>query len=91
MTLYTTIIMLLFITLAALAINLPFGYLRGGVKKLSFMWFFYIHAPIPAIFIMRRLAGFSIKYVPIFIVGAIIGQVIGRRFYTRRQPEIINE
>ncbi len=91
MNLFITIILLLLITLAAFALNLPFGYYRGGTKKFSFMWFLYIHAPIPAIFVMRTLAGFSIKYVPIFIIGAIAGQVIGRRYYSKQQPEIIPE
>lgn len=89
MTLQVTILGLILITTATFALNLPFGYYRGGTAKFSFMWFLYIHAPIPAIFVLRTLAGFSIKYVPIFIVGAILGQVIGRRYYMKQQPQII--
>lgn len=89
MTLQVTIFGLILITTATFALNLPFGYYRGGTAKFSFMWFLYIHAPIPAIFVLRTLAGFSIKYVPIFIVGAIVGQVIGRRYYMKQQPQVI--
>ncbi len=89
MSLQVTIIGVVLITTATLALNLPFGYYRGGTSKFSFMWFLYIHAPIPAIFVLRTLAGFSIKYVPIFIIGAILGQVIGRRYYMKQQPVII--
>ncbi len=89
MTLLATIIGVILITTATFALNLPFGYYRGGTAKFSFMWFLYIHAPIPVIFVLRTLAGYSIKYVPIFIIGAILGQVIGRRYYMKQQPVII--
>ena len=72
------------ITLAALVLNLPFGYLRGGTRRLSFMWFLYIHLPIPAIFVLRTQAGVSFKAVPIIIIGAIVGQIIGSRIYNLR-------
>ncbi len=72
------------ITVAALILNLPFGYLRGGTRKFSFMWFLYIHLPIPAIFLLRTSAGVGFKAVPVIVIGAIIGQVIGSRVYNLR-------
>jgi hypothetical protein len=72
------------ITVAALVLNLPFGYLRGGTRKFSFMWFLYIHLPIPAIFLLRTSAGVGFKAVPVIVIGAIIGQVIGSRVYNFR-------
>jgi hypothetical protein len=71
------------ITLAALALNLPFGYLRGKTRRLSIMWFFYIHIPIPFIFLLRTASGLGLKYVPIIAVGAVIGQWLGGRINTR--------
>jgi hypothetical protein len=40
-------------------LNLPFGWLREGVKKFSAKWFAYVHAPIPLIVVMRIFAGIS--------------------------------
>lgn len=71
------IILLALVTLAALVLNLPFGYMRAKTKKLSVMWFLYIHVPIPFIFILRTLAGFGIQFIPIIAAGAIIGQLLG--------------
>ncbi len=73
------ILVLLMLVAAALALNLPFGYLRSRTKKLSIMWFLYIHLPIPFIFVLRTLAGFGVKFVPIIAAGAIIGQLLGGR------------
>lgn len=88
-TVWHSIILLLGITLAAFVLNLPFGYLRAGAKKLSVKWFLYIHLPIPFIFVLRNLAGFSVRYIPIIAVGAILGQLIGGKF--NNQPKTVNE
>lgn len=68
---------LLLITLFALAINLPFGYLRFKTKKFSLMWFLYIHLPIPFIFLLRTYAGLDYRVIPIIAMGAIAGQMLG--------------
>ena len=47
---YSVATLTLMVTMAALVLNLPFGYLRMNTRKLSFMWFVYIHLPIPAEF-----------------------------------------
>lgn len=60
-----------------LALNLFFGYLRAKTKKLSFKWFLYIHLPIPFIFASRMLAHLNFRYIPIFVVAALLGQVLG--------------
>ncbi len=70
--------------LAAFVLNLPFGYFRVNTKKFSVQWFLYIHLPIPFIFVLRRLAGYSIKIVPLLIIGAVAGQLIGGRFNKTR-------
>ena len=62
-----------------LLINIPFGRARANTKKYSLRWFLYIHIPIPIIFIARTLSHVGIKYIPIFVVAAVAGQIIGGR------------
>lgn len=76
---YSVLTLTIFVTMAALVLNLPFGYLRMNTRKLSLMWFAYIHLPIPAIFLLRNMAGLSYKFIPIIVVGAVAGQFIGGR------------
>ncbi len=60
-----------------LLINLPFGYLRAKKKKYSFLWFLYIHIPIPLIFVARTFSHIEFKYIPIFVLAALAGQILG--------------
>ncbi|MBM4135717.1 MAG: hypothetical protein FJ241_02680 [Nitrospira sp.] len=60
-----------------LLLNLPLGYARVRTKRYSLRWFLCIHVPIPFIFIARTLSNLDIKYIPIFIFVAIIGQFFG--------------
>lgn len=63
-------------------INLPFGYLRGKSRKYSFKWFLYIHIPIPFVLFLRAISNIEYKYIPLFVIAAIIGQVMGSRVQT---------
>ncbi len=58
-------------------LNMPFGYLRGKTKRYSFKWFLCIHMPIPFIVLARILSHLDIRYIPFFVLAAIIGQVWG--------------
>jgi hypothetical protein len=60
-----------------LLLNLPFGYARAKAKRYSFRWFLYIHVPILLIFIARTFSHVQFKYIPIFVVAAVIGQILG--------------
>jgi hypothetical protein len=60
-----------------LLLNLPFGYARARARKYSLRWFLYIHAPIPFIFVARTLSHIQIIYIPIFVVAAVVGQILG--------------
>jgi len=60
-----------------LLLNLPFGYARAKTRKYSFRWFLYIHIPIPLIFIARTISHISIKFIPFFVLAAVIGQILG--------------
>jgi hypothetical protein len=57
-------------------LNVPFGYMRGRARSLP-VKLLCIHLPIPLVFLGRLLSGLDFKYVPIFIAGAVIGQVWG--------------
>lgn len=58
-------------------INLFFGFLRNGTRKFSLAWFLCIHLPIPLIFFSRVSSHLSFRYIPFFVVAAVIGQVLG--------------
>jgi hypothetical protein len=74
---------LLGVTLLALLINLPFGYLRQNCEKFTFAWYFYIHISIPVIIFLRIKAGFSWHFIPITLAAAVTGQLIGGRINRR--------
>jgi hypothetical protein len=65
---------------AAFLGNLPLGYLRQGVRKLSFKWFFYIHVSIPFIILLRMYMGLSYWFIPFSLGSAVAGQLAGGRF-----------
>ncbi|MEW6419529.1 MAG: hypothetical protein AB1480_15675 [Nitrospirota bacterium] len=60
-------------------LNLPFGYARTKTKRYSLRWFLYIHVPIPFIFIARTFSHIDMKYIPIFVLAAITGQILGSK------------
>ena len=63
----------------ALVVNLPFGYLRAGQRPRSLKWFLYIHIPIPFVVMTRYVFELGIKFVPVSLVGAVLGQYLGGR------------
>lgn len=63
--------------LLAFGVNVPLGYLRAGVQKLSWRWFAYVHLSIPLIATCRILSGYGWVVAPLLIVAAIIGQLLG--------------
>jgi hypothetical protein len=73
-------------------VNLPFGYWRAGLRKLSPRWFVAIHAPIP-IAIGLRFAlgiGFQPKVLPLFVLAYFTGQWLGARLGARKAPKSPN-
>jgi hypothetical protein len=78
------VLLLTGLILVALAINIPFGYLRQGAEKFTFAWYFYVHISIPLIIYLRIKSGFSWKFIPLTLGGAVLGQIIGGRLRRRR-------
>jgi hypothetical protein len=71
--------------LFAVIINLPLGYLRQNYEKFSFGWYFYIHISIPVIIFLRVKFGFSWKFIPLTLGGAVAGQLLGGFIHKRRK------
>ncbi len=60
-----------------LLINIFFGRLRKRTRKFSLNWFLCIHLPIPFVFLARVSSHVSAWYIPIFVVAALGGQILG--------------
>ena len=69
---------------ATFIVNLPFGYLRGGFRKLSFWWFVAIHAPVPLIIYIRKFHDLQLTWAlaPFLLGSFFIGQFVGRKVYS---------
>lgn len=65
-----------------LLLNLPFGYLRAGTRKMSVLWFLYIHIPIPFLFMLRHLLGLGPWAIPFSLTTAVAGQLCGGNLRT---------
>lgn len=63
----------------ALSVNVPLGYLRSRTRPLSWRWFLYVHVSIPLLAACRLLSGFGFRVVPLLVVSALIGQLVGGR------------
>lgn len=80
-----TILPLLGLILLAVAINIPLGYLRQNYEKFTFGWYFYVHISIPAIIYLRVKAGYSWKFIPLTLGGAVAGQLLGGMLHRKRK------
>jgi hypothetical protein len=69
----------------ALVVNLPLGYFREGTRKLSLLWFVYVHLSVPVIAYLRMSNHVSAWAIPPFIACALIGQIMGGRMRRIRQ------
>ncbi len=68
------------IALISFFVNIPCGYIRENYQKFSSLWFLWIHASIPLIIYLRISLGTSKLFIPICILLAIVGQIIGSRY-----------
>jgi len=62
-------------------INLPFGFWRAGVEKLSRQWFLAVHLPVPLVVALRVFSGLGWRPVsfPVLIGAFFLGQYVGGR------------
>ena len=80
-------LLLIGLIVTTIIINIPLGYVRQGVEKFSFAWYFYIHISIPLIIYLRIKSGYSWKFIPLTLAGALLGQIIGGRIRRRRDAD----
>ena len=74
----------LLILIISLWINIPFGYVRENSPKFSLKWFFWIHASIPFLVYLRLTLHTTPLLIPLCIILAIVGQVIGSKLRRRQ-------
>ena len=77
--------------LGAACLNIPFGYYRAGVRRLSWQWFLAIHLPVPLLFVMRVESGQSWKIIPLLVLFDVLGQLAGGRLRPSPQEGRIPE
>jgi hypothetical protein len=77
MDLHSKAFTILFLFVFTVLVNLPFGYVRAKTKRYSLRWFLCIHIPIPLIFIVRTMSHIEFRYIPILVLAAITGQILG--------------
>ena len=73
--------------LGTLMVNIPFGYLRSGYGKLSFMWFLYIHLPVPFVIYIRYMNGIDLSWTlaPFLFGSYFLGQFLGKKLRQSRE------
>ncbi|HSW64116.1 MAG TPA: hypothetical protein VLH56_12540 [Dissulfurispiraceae bacterium] len=67
------------ILVVALLLNIPCGYLRSREPKYSWKWFLWVHIPVPMIVALRIFMHTELKYIPLIILAAALGQFLGGR------------
>ena len=62
-------------------INLPFGYWRASVRKMSGQWFLAVHIPVLLVIALRIYSGLGFKLIsfPVIIGAFFLGQFVGGR------------
>ena len=63
----------------ALAVNVPLGVWRRGMRRFSPAWFLAIHASIPLLIALRLALVETNWVIPPEIALAVVGQVVGVR------------
>jgi hypothetical protein len=74
-------------TAIVFCLNLPFGYWRAGLTKLSPKWFVAIHAPVPLVIALRFVLGLPFRWatLPLFVAAYFAGQLLGARLRGRHE------
>jgi len=81
----TVTISLMLVAAATFLLNLPMGYWREGVRKFSWKWIVAIHAMVPVIIVLRKLAHVDFAWwnllitVPCYFGGQFLGSRLRRR------------
>jgi len=76
-----------------LLLNLPFGFWRAGLRKLSAPWFVSVHAPVPLAIGIRFALGLAFHWstLPVFVAAFFGGQWLGGRWRRWREAASAGE
>jgi len=82
----------LLVGVIVLFLNVPFGYWRANVRRLSPQWYLAIHLPVPVVVVLRVLTGLGWRVMtfPFLAASFLLGQFIGgtlHRLRRRRHEE----
>ena len=69
------------VALLVFLINLPFGYWRASVRRLSAQWFLAVHLPVPLVVALRIYSdmGWELISFPVLAGAFFLGQFVGGR------------
>jgi hypothetical protein len=69
------------VALLVFLINLPFGYWRASVRKMSRQWFLAVHIPVPLVIALSIYSGLGFKLIsfPVIVGAFFLGQFVGGR------------
>ncbi len=81
---------LLSVALLVFSLNIPFGYWRANVPKLSRPWFLAIHLPVPLVIAIRVFSGLGWHFItfPVMIGAFFAGQFAGSSIYRLRADRV---
>lgn len=73
--------------LSTLIVNLPFGYWRSRVPKMSWQWLLAIHLPVPIVILFRYLFGLGFELItyPLMVLAFFLGQLLGGMIKSKKQ------
>ncbi len=69
------------VALLVFLINLPFGYWRASVRRLSSQWFLALLVSVPPVIALRIYWGLGFKLIsfPVMVGAFCLGQFVGGR------------
>ncbi len=69
------------VALLVFLLNLPFGYCRASVRRLSSQWFLAVLLPVPLVIALRIYSGLGWKPIsfPVLVGAFFLGQFVGGR------------
>ena len=69
------------VALLVFLLNLPFGYWRASVRKMSPRWFLALLIPVPLVVALRIYSGLGWKLIsfPVIVGAFFLGQFVGGR------------
>lgn len=81
----------IYVILLTIVVNIPFGYLRGNAKRFSFLWFLFIHLPVPLVIYFRNLFEIDLtwSFAPVYFGAYLFGQWLGKKLFIFRKRKVL--